>query len=452
MCRWMILVYERAEVLRHMAVESLANRNFEVAEAHDTAEVMEKLVEERPDLVILGPSAVSPGNTLDLAQRIRQQDERLPLLLMVANSTEDLAIAALQAGVNEYVRIPYSREDLIAAVIRCLSRRANALHGSKATASSAIDGTRMIGESSPMREIRGFIGRVGPTDSTLLITGETGTGKELVAELVHRNSLRARKPFVTINCAAIPDSLLESELFGYERGAFTGAHSANGGRLKAAEGGTVFLDEIGDMSLQAQAKVLRMIETKEIERLGRGSKVTIDIRVVAATNRELAQLVKEHAFREDLFFRLNVLRVHLPPLRDRKEDIPSLLNFYIQEFNTRFGRQVQALTDEAMECLLEYDWPGNIRELKNLLEAIFVNLPSAEISRAELPSQLGRHCAESECATPDERARLLWALSATNWNKRKAADKLRWSRMTLYRKMARYNISRMSRGIEIAVH
>lgn len=289
------------------------------------------------------------------------------------------------------------------------------------------------------------------TESTLLITGETGTGKELTAELVHKNSRRSQKPFITINCAAIPDSLLESELFGYERGAFTGAHSANGGRLKAADGGTVFLDEIGEMSREAQGKILRMIESKEIERLGRAGAVKVDVRIIAATNRELEQLVSEHKFREDLFFRLNVSRIQLPPLRERKEDIPSLLGSYIREFNIRFGREVRGLADETLDCLLAHNWPGNVRELKNVLEAVFVNLPSAEISLAELPSQMHRRCAGLDAVLPDERARVLWALSVTNWNKRKAADKLCWSRMTLYRKMARYNISRGSHSTAIVL-
>ena len=233
-------------------------------------------------------------------------------------------------------------------------------------------------------------------------------------------------------------------MFGHAKGAFTGADSNSEGRLKAADKGTVFLDEIGDMSAYAQAKILRMLESKEIQRLGCSRGIPVDVRVIAATNQDLEQLSRENKFRKDLYFRLNVSRIHLPPLRERKEDLLSLIDSYIGRFNRRFGRNVQGMTDEALDCLLAYDWPGNVRELKNLLESIFVEVTSQEISLADLPLQLRLRCDELKSLAGNERERMLWALSSTNWNKSKAADKLNWSRMTLYRKMARYNISRAS--------
>src|SRR5262249_31815944 len=264
---------------------------------------------------------------------------------------------------------------------------------------------------------------------------------ELVAEMVHRQSRRRDRPFITINCAAIPDSLLESELFGYERGAFTGAQARQEGKLKEADGGSVFLDEIGDMSAYGQAKILRVIEGKEIQSLGRNGNIPVDVRIIAATNQDLEAMVGEGKFRKDLFFRLNVARIHLPPLRERKEDLPYLINYYVHHFNACFGRNVERLPDEAVESLFAYDWPGNVRELKNLLEAVFVEMPSGDSATPQLPLQFRRCCAELKSTPADERQRLLWALSMTNWNKSKAADKLQWSRMTLYRKMARYKIS-----------
>jgi transcriptional regulator with PAS, ATPase and Fis domain len=282
--------------------------------------------------------------------------------------------------------------------------------------------------------------KVAPTQSTVLITGETGTGKELAAELIHRNSSRHKKPFVCINCAALPENLVESELFGYERGAFTGAIASKQGKFEQAEGGTVFLDEIGDMSPYAQAKILRAIEIKEVYRLGGKGSISLNVRVIAATNQDIERLVAQEKFRKDLYYRFNVAMVHLPPLRDRKEDIPPLLGHYIRELNQRFGREVEGFTQEAMESLLHYDWPGNIRELKNLLEATFINLPSRKIAFMDLPKQFQRRLQETEGLPKSERDQVLSALFATKWNKSKAAQKLHWSRMTLYRKMAKYHI------------
>jgi transcriptional regulator with PAS, ATPase and Fis domain len=308
------------------------------------------------------------------------------------------------------------------------------------TAADLVDGQHLIGESAPMQEIKAYISKVAATESNILIMGETGTGKELVAELLHKNSPRQHKPLVCINCAAIPDSLVESELFGHERGAFTGAHATQDGLLKQAAGGTVFFDEIGDMSPYAQAKILRAIERKEVQRVGGKHSMAVDIRIIAATNQDLEHLVTEGKFRSDLFFRLNVARIHLPPLRDRKEDIPLLCMHYIQELNRRLGREVEGLSDTAWEALLRYAWPGNVRELKNLLEAVFINLPSRRIAFVDLPEPFRQRVSAVAGLPQDERERLLSALFATNWNKSKAAQQLHWSRMTLYRKMTKYQI------------
>jgi transcriptional regulator with PAS, ATPase and Fis domain len=277
-------------------------------------------------------------------------------------------------------------------------------------------------------------------DSHVLITGETGTGKELTAEYIHQCSTRKAKTFIAINCAAIPDGLLESELFGYEKGAFTGAQMAYAGKLKLADGGTVFLDEIGDMSLYAQAKILRVIESKEVYPLGAKRSVPLDIRIITATNCDLEQLVLKKEFRQDLYFRLNVARVQLPPLRERKEDITCLVDYYIQIFSERFGSKHPGFTNEAWEALLQYDWPGNIRELKNFLEASYIDLPSDRITLKDLPDFICSPCQRGEGSSQTERELLLSALRSVHWNKSKAAEQLQWSRMTLYRKMAKYCI------------
>jgi transcriptional regulator with PAS, ATPase and Fis domain len=276
----------------------------------------------------------------------------------------------------------------------------------------------------------------------VLVTGETGTGKELVAQLLHRLGARCDRPFVCINCAAIPDSLLESELFGCERGAFTGASNARAGHFSAASGGTVLLDEIGEMTPYAQSKILRALDRREIYRLGGTQRIPLDIRVIAATNQNLEQLIEESKFRRDLYYRLYVSRIALPPLRERREDIPLLLSYYARELNARFNRHVQGFTATALQDLIEYDWPGNIREVKNVLESVFAELPAGDVTFIETPRWLRKRLAPDTAAQPDERTQLLSALVATNWNVSKAARQLQWCRMTLYRKIAKYRLAR----------
>jgi two-component system response regulator HydG/two-component system response regulator AtoC len=293
-----------------------------------------------------------------------------------------------------------------------------------------------------VRHLREYIPRVATTDASVLITGETGVGKELVAELIHSNSHRRHRPCVAINCAAIPESLLESELFGVERGAFTGAEAMREGSLKSAEGGTVLFDEVGDMGLSGQAKILRAIETREVTRLGGRSRVPINVRIIAATNQDLEQLTAAGQFRKDLYYRLNVVRIHLPPLRERKSDLESLMDHYIRHFNARFNRDVEGFTPDAMEHLRRHDWPGNIRELRNLVEAVFVNLNGRRITYVDLPDTFRQSLERTRLLPTDERERLLSTLFATRWNKSKAAQDLHWSRMTLYRKLAKYHVVR----------
>ena len=302
---------------------------------------------------------------------------------------------------------------------------------------------RLVGTSLAARNVRDAIRRAAAADSNVLITGETGTGKELVAELIHRNSTRAKRPMVCVNSAAIPDTLLESELFGHERGAFTGAVNAMPGKVEQAAGGTIFFDEIGDMSPYAQAKILRAIESREVYRLGSRRPIHVDVRFIAATNRNLDELAMNDTFRKDLYFRLNVVRVHVAPLRERRPDIPLLIHHYVREFNRTFRTTVQELEPEAMDRLVAYDWPGNVRELRNVVESAFGARPAARITWVDLPEWLRARLGERETA-PDEPERIISALAATDWNKSKAAEKLQWSRMTLYRKLAKYQIDIVS--------
>jgi DNA-binding NtrC family response regulator len=304
-------------------------------------------------------------------------------------------------------------------------------------------GENMIGSSATIAHVRTFVANVARTECNVLLTGETGTGKELVADLIHKNGSRMGKPFVKVNCAAIPDSLLESELFGYERGAFTGAYARTQGKLEQANTGTILFDEIGDMSPYAQAKVLRSIESGEITRLGGRTPTKLDVRILAATNRDLESMAMQDQFRKDLYFRLNVARVHLPPLRDRKSDIPEIADHYLDHFNSAFGAEVTGLAQDTLEGFFTHDWPGNVRELRNLLEGVFVVRRSSQITAADLPDWFSERL-KNKHSVMQESSKILSVLLATNWNKSKAASQLHWSRMTLYRKLAKYNLHHIS--------
>jgi DNA-binding NtrC family response regulator len=422
----------------------LVNQEYDLIEAGNRASTFEAIRASSPDLVILGSWGSGEWDVIQAAQDIRRLDRKILLVLIVTHSSEDIAFAALRAGINDYLKTPFSFEELLTRVNNCLADKLY-LRSSPGYKTSDFDDTecdRLIGEGPAMRLIKSYILRAAAMDSTVLITGESGTGKELVAELIHRNSPRSEKPLVCVNCAALPDGLLESELFGYERGAFTGAAASQRGKFELANSGTIFLDEIGDMNLYAQAKILRTIENKEIYRLGGNKSISLNVRVIAATNQDPEWLMTEKRFRQDLYYRINVARIHLPPLRDRKDDIINLLDHYVEELNRRFGRSVEGFTEEALSYLLGYDWPGNVRELKNLCEAIFINLPTRKISFLDLPYLYQKRLKEVEALPQSEQERLLSALFTTNWNVSKAARKLNWSRMTIYRKLEKYSIKK----------
>jgi len=303
----------------------------------------------------------------------------------------------------------------------------------------------LIAVSACIRDVLAYAGKVAASDCTVLVTGETGTGKEMIAQLIHRQSARRTQPFMSINCAAVPESLFESELFGYERGAFTGANTAYPGKLLLAQGGTVLLDEIGEMPLSMQAKLLRVIEAREISRLGARHPEPLDVRFIAATNQDLESLLTQQKFRADLYFRLNVARVHLPPLRERRGDIAELFMHYVGVMGEARGLRIGEVSEQALACLLRYHWPGNVRELRNIVEAIFIDPPSHGITPADLPANLSALPGVAASDDDQERERIIAALFATRWNKCRAAEELKCSRMTLYRKLTKYRISAPAR-------
>ena len=434
-----IIVEPCSGVGRELA-KVLSAAGIRVQYARDGREVCASLRRVAADLVVLGPSSVAPENRIEFAKDIRAVSVDTPLMLVTDRSSEELAISALRSGITEYIKYPFDEQLFVAAARNCLGRRQDPARAR--TVPQTIERRPpMIGSSAIMNELRERLVRLGASDSNILITGETGTGKELAATLLHSAGSRRDRPLLTINCAAIPDTLFESELFGHERGAFTGAQQRRHGKLPFADGGTVFLDEIGDLSSYGQAKMLRIIEDGEIQRLGRDELMAVDLRIIAATNKPLERLIEGQLFRSDLYFRLNVARVHLPPLRERKEDLSELIEHYLHHFNQRFGCSIQRLSEETLDYFLAYDWPGNVRELKNCLETIFVEAGGAEPCVGCLTSEMMKKFSQSNLTSCDERTQLIAALAQTNWNKSKAADKLRWSRMTLYRKAARYNVA-----------
>jgi len=300
----------------------------------------------------------------------------------------------------------------------------------------------LVGESPAMVELANYLPKVARSHATVLVTGETGTGKERVAEAIHALSARSRKPFVVVNCGALPDTLIESELFGHTRGAFTGAVNAQRGKISEADGGTLFLDEIGEMSHYAQSRLLRVLETHEVHPLGGGASHRVDIRVVAATNRPLEDEVLAQRFRADLFYRLNVARLIMPPLRDRLSDVPVIARHFIAELNKRDNLEVEEPNEDLLSALMAYDWPGNIRELRNVFESVFIDPPNGQIAFENLPLSLQTLFGRYHHTTPtSERTKLLDTLKKTNWNKAEAAKALNWSRMTLYRKLVKYEIT-----------
>jgi two-component system response regulator HydG/two-component system response regulator AtoC len=427
------------EAIRLVHWDGGVRRRWRAALCHFTGELIESeslagADPARREIVVAGDAG--GGTRAMLADLQKHARPHCPVIMVVAcgDSSEEFAIEALGLGVRAYLREPVPPEMLVSAVEQCREHAPVDLDCEHASG--------LIGQSDAMKRVRRQNGLAARVDSTVLITGESGTGKDLTARTLHDLSGRAGR-FVPVNCAAIPESLLESELFGYERGAFTGAYHAEAGKLAQANTGTLFLDEIGELSPPGQAKLLRAIESKEVQPLGSRKSIKVDVRVVAATNRNLEDLVASGRFREDLYYRLNVVVIHMAPLRELSGDLPLLVEHFLAELNARFHQDVRGVDTTVQSGLSRYRWPGNVRELRNMLEATCVGMPGPTIHFDHLPELYQRRFTETSEAPAalSERHRLLEVLNATHWNKSKAAEQLRWSRVTLYRKLARYGIS-----------
>jgi DNA-binding NtrC family response regulator len=436
-----LLLVAADQPLRHLLLDLTRTIGLCLAESPGKSALSRSFENMHPTLVVIGPAVEHQWDALHIARLVRQWADGVPIVVVTAHGSEELAVAFMRTGVSDYFKTPFDPNALGESIRRLAdpfrSHDDAVRNGTQAVVHAP---TPLVGAGANANRLRASIDTIAATDSNVLITGETGTGKELTATLIHGRSRRAKFPFVSINCAAIPESLVESELFGYERGAFTGAASPHVGRLSAAHRGTAFLDEIGDLSPAAQAKVLRLVDEKEVHRLGSARSVRVDARIVTATNQNLEALITEGRFRNDLYFRLNVARIHLPPLRERRDDIPLLLDHYVRIIRTRLGRNVEGFAATALEALTRYDWPGNVRELKNVVERIVMTTGSRHVTADDLPEEILSHVKAGAPSDSGERARVLAALASANGNKSEAARALRCSRMTLYRKMAKCNL------------
>ncbi|UCE72184.1 MAG: sigma-54-dependent Fis family transcriptional regulator [Nitrospiraceae bacterium] len=361
-----ILVVDDEQGVRYSFKKILGRLGYDVATAGDGLEAIEKAEKEHPGLVIMDIS-MPKMDGLETLQRLRSLDPGLTVIIMTAHSSSDKAITAMKHGAYDYLTKPIDNASMIELVKKALGDRPASM---PLKTDEFVDdrGDRIIGSSQPMLKIFKKIGQVAGTDATVLISGETGTGKEKIARALYNHSKRADKPFLPVNCAAIPENLLESELFGHEKGAFTGAESRKTGKFEQCDRGTMFLDEIGDMPLLLQSKLLRVLEDGSFQRLGGKDMIRTDVRIITATNRDIAALAKKGKFRDDLYWRLNVVSIHIPPLRERKVDIGDLIKHFIQRFNVQLGKNIKGIDPDLQNEFINYQWPGNVRELQGIIQ------------------------------------------------------------------------------------
>lgn len=391
-------------------------------------------------------------NGFEVIRKVKEITPDLSVIIISAHGSIENAIKATKLGAFDFIEKPVDRDKLLISVRNAVDQ-SNLILENKEIKRSLSGSDRILGNSKPIRHILDLIEKVAPLDTRVLITGDNGTGKELVAKAIHNQSMRKDKSFVEVNCAAIPNELIESELFGHEKGSFTGAVQQRIGRFELANKGTLFLDEIGDMSLQAQAKVLRAIEDGKIERVGGGKKIEVDVRIISATNKNLLDEIEKGTFREDLYHRINVIPIQIPPLRERIDDIPILINSFIEEITAKHKKPLVKLNDDAMKYMQSMEWSGNVRELRNLVERIIIIIDKREIARKDIEilfSTGHNHLTDiidinnsfQEFKEKAERAFILKQLEANDWNVSKAAEVLDIQRSHLYNKMKKYGIDK----------
>ncbi len=445
-----VLIADDEKNMRWVLGQALSGEGYEVSEASSGKEAMEAVTEAAPDIMVLDHRMPAPDG-MEVLRRIRSKGLSFPIIMLTAHGNVATAVEAMKAGASEYLTKPFDLDELKIAIEKALeySGLAAEVQRLREEIDREYDVEGIVASEPKMIEVLETVRKVAPTNATVMIYGESGTGKELIARAIHNLSERAAKPFVSVSAGALPETLLESELFGYEKGAFTGAMTAKPGRFEMANGGTLFLDEIGDITPAVQVKLLRVLQERSFERLGGTRSIEVDVRVVAATNQDLQQLIVDGGFREDLFYRLNVVPVTLPPLRQRTEDIPPLVAHFLDKFNAGSKR----IAPDAMEAFATYQWPGNIRELENAIERVVILSHEEEIALADLPAEVRSGAAVAApgptgFALPEEGIDLeeveldlvRQALSRTGGSVPKAAKLVGLTSKTLEARMARLGL------------
>ncbi|MBU1298949.1 MAG: sigma-54 dependent transcriptional regulator [Bacteroidetes bacterium] len=439
-----ILIVDDEKIVRESLQKWFKEDGYTVDVAESAAEALKKLQIKSYDLAFV--DIKMPGmDGLELQRRLKEIDKSLTVVIITAFASVESAVQAFKEGAYDYVTKPIAPDELSHLVSNVVNQKKilqeNIQLRQKIDERTQYD--EIIGESQQIKKVFELITSVAKTDTTVLIRGESGTGKELVARVIHANSSRKYFPIIPVNCGALNDNLLESELFGHEKGAFTGAQYRRKGKFEMADGGTIFFDEIGNVSNQLQVDLLRVLETRQFIRLGSEQLINVDVRVICATNRDLELAVRERKFREDLYYRLNVFTIFLPPLRERRTDIPLLVQHFIQKFSRIMNKPIAQIDPDAMDVLVRYDWPGNIRELANAIErAMVVGKPPA-IKKEDLPFQISVSNGikpSSDSLEEIERLHILKVLNQCNWNISKAAGVLDIDRATLYNKISRYKL------------
>jgi two-component system response regulator HydG len=448
-----ILIVDDEPSVRDSLRRWFQDDGYEVGTAEGANDALTRLADRRWDLALVD-IRMRGTDGIELQRRMREIDPEIIVIIMTGYASVDTAVAALKNGAYDYITKPLDPDDVAHLVTNALSHRRtkeeNVRMRDVITAHS-VQPSSIIGRGPAMQKVFNAIETVGPTDATVLITGESGTGKELVARAIHTASTRRFHPFVAIHCGALTDTLLESELFGHEKGAFTGAQYRKKGKFEIAEGGTVFLDEIGDISVKTQTDLLRVLQEHEITRVGGHQPIKVDFRCVAATNRSLEEMMADGRFRADLFYRLNVFRIELPPLRDRRDDIPLLVDHFIKKYAASMNKKIKGVSPAAMTRLQQHEWPGNVRELENAVERAIVVARDGELSEEDFGLKSNGSVARSILtADPDapkaleeiEKAHILHILEECNFNQTRAAEMLHIDRVTLHNKLKKYGWSR----------
>ncbi len=454
----LVLIADDDQSIRSLLTSFLESEGFGTIEAKSGRDVIPAITKTRPDVVIMDLRMPGMGGLDVLDQMKRMKMDDIPVLTMTAYGTSNIAIEAIQRGAYDYVTKPFELDDLLMTVKRTIDHRdlARRVKAVDETIRDPLD--KIIGNTSAMQQVYKNIGRVARTDATVLVTGESGTGKELVAGAIHFNSNRRSGPYVKVPCASLTETLLESELFGHEAGSFTSAVKTRKGRFEMADKGTIFLDEIGEMSLNTQKKLLRVLQEREFERVGSNTPIKIDTRVIAATNRSLAHEVSEGRFREDLYYRLNVIAIDLPPLRDRMDDVPILVEHFLQIYRSDSPDNTPRISEEALEELMKYNWPGNVRELENTVHRaiilardevitpahiVFTGAPGKSNGDASdgVADKVAAGMSLKDIVMETERKAIEAALHLANGNRSQAAKQLGIYRRMLYAKMNEYGIA-----------